>query len=165
MNNAEVLKDITEMLDKIYGKLSALEELIKGQSVQSEAEESIIANSFLKAISKAIDSGKYCILRKQKKIPRQTERYIEEANGREIIGIYDDYFITLKSLPAYQIYKQYEECKTDMRALYIMLEKIGLIKKRKNYKQKVIGDKKCSAIDVIISKAEPLRKYLNQKGE
>lgn len=38
MNNAEVLKDITEMLDKIYGKLSALEELIKGQSVQSDEE-------------------------------------------------------------------------------------------------------------------------------
>lgn len=165
MNNTEVLKDITEMLDKIYGKLSALEELIKGSRGQSEAEESIIANSFLKAISEAIDSGKYCLLPKEKNAPGQTERYIKGANGREIIGIYDDYFITLKSLPAYKIYREFEGRKTDMRALYIMLENIGLIRTRKGYKQKVVGDKKCSAIDVIISKAGPLRKYLNQKGE
>ena len=98
MNNAEVLKDITEMLDKIYGKLSALEELIKGQSVQSEAEptpkEETTGSIFLKAIKDSLNNGGYYV----------RKRYTRTNDKEKLLGVIDGNKICIRNNTAYQIY-------------------------------------------------------------
>lgn len=125
MNNAEELKDITEMLDKIYGKLSALEELIKGQSVQSDEEPTPKTETtgaiFLKAIKDSLENGGYYV----------RERFSKKERDKEkLLGVIDGNKVCIRNNTAYQIYSAAVTAPISKVVLWRLLESEKVIYNR-----------------------------------
>ena len=147
MNNAEVLKDITEMLDKIYGKLSAQEELIKGQSVQSDEEptpkEETTGIIFLKAIKDSLKNGGYYV----------RERYTRTNDKEKLLGVIDGNKVCIRNNTAYQIYSAAVTAPISKVVLWRLLESEKVIYNRSEIGlQRYFGKKREKVIYIDANK-------------
>lgn len=135
----------SERLQLLEDRLQALE---AATAAGKEDAEETIAGSFLKAIEAAVAGGKYVL------IPKRARDRKEPLQG-EILGVYDEFVIILKAQLAYKEYKAAADNPLDIRSLWQILERTGTIRKR-TYKTRTVGDKKCAAVSVYRDKGKAL---------
>lgn len=138
-----ISSDRLEMLER---RLNALE---SATSAGKEDAEGTIADTFLQAIKTALDSGEYCLIPKR----------IKDRRGEptaEILGLYDEELIILKSQTAYSIYKDRADNPLSIQFLWQVLEHTGTIRKRRGRTERLVGDKRCATICLFTEKGKAL---------
>lgn len=147
MNNTEVLQKITERLDAICGKVTALEELIKGSRGQSDEEPTpkteTTGTIFLKAIKDSLENGGYYV----------RERYARTTDREKMLGVIDGSKVCIRNNTAYQIYSAAVEAPISKVVLWRLLESEKVIYNRdKMGLQRYFGKKREMVIYIDANK-------------